>query len=299
MVQSVAGTISRTLDTANGGKGCGEDGTGKGVPIVVTYAPQVPAFVQNNRSEVRLESGHGQLACMLLYGGKPGYELPMIASVSPRGREHGLAAELGDGICAGSVGGDKGHVLAPAYEAHFRYTPLHSARTGCGGLVAVARAPAAAGGVRTSARDAGRLHAGAVPRQARRRCAALQGHRQLDGGALHRLDWQAPAANLALTRTACGSVFPATAPCLALILTPCVADTRQYHALAAPVFKAAMRFAALTDPVRFASPTADARLQDADAFVFYPSGVPRLMGCGLPALPPGESPCPLLLPWCR
>lgn len=127
MVQSVARCISHTLGTANGGKGCGEDGTGRGVPIV-THAPQVLAFAQNSRGELRLESGHGQLSGALSTGGgKPGQGLPMIASVSLRGREHGLAAELGDGISptlrACSGGGDKGHVLAPAYEAHFHYTP--------------------------------------------------------------------------------------------------------------------------------------------------------------------------------
>ncbi len=34
MVQSVAGSIAHTLDTANNGKGSSEDGTGKGVPII-------------------------------------------------------------------------------------------------------------------------------------------------------------------------------------------------------------------------------------------------------------------------
>lgn len=95
VVQSVAGTISHTLDTANGGKGCGEDGTGKGVPIVATYAPQALAFAQNSRGELRLESGHGQLSGALSTGGgKPGQGLPMIASISLRGRDHGLGDSL-------------------------------------------------------------------------------------------------------------------------------------------------------------------------------------------------------------
>lgn len=127
MVQSVAGAISHTLDTANGGKGCGEDGTGKGVPIIATYAPRALAFAQNSRGELRLESGHGQLyGALSTGGGKPGQGLPMIASVALRGRAHGLAAELGNGISptlrACSGGGDKGHVLAPSYDAHFLYT---------------------------------------------------------------------------------------------------------------------------------------------------------------------------------
>src|SRR3546814_9194819 len=54
-------------------------------------------------------------------------------------------------------------------------------------------------------------------------------------------------------------------PCFAPILTPCVADSRQRHALAVSVFKTATRFAASTDPVRFASPTAGARRPGDDA----------------------------------
>lgn len=134
LVQSIAGAISHTLDTANGGKGCGEDGTGKGVPIVATYAPQALAFAQNSRGELRLESGHGQIAGALSTGGgKPGQGLPMIASLSLRGRSHGLVAELGGGISpalrTSGGGADKGHVLAPSYEAHFRYTPSEPGAT--------------------------------------------------------------------------------------------------------------------------------------------------------------------------
>lgn len=133
MVQSVSGAISHTLDTANGGKGYGEDDTGKGVPIIaftaqnygadaaVGLAPTmragkaVPAiaFAQNSRGEVRWESGHGQVSGALSTGGgKPGQGLPMIASVALMGRTHGLAAELGDKAC----------LLAPSYAAHFLCT---------------------------------------------------------------------------------------------------------------------------------------------------------------------------------
>ena len=38
VAQSIAGSISHTLSTANGGKGCSEDGTGKGVPIIAFTA---------------------------------------------------------------------------------------------------------------------------------------------------------------------------------------------------------------------------------------------------------------------
>ncbi len=55
----------------------------------------------------------------------------------------------------------------------------------------------------------------------------------------------------------------------------CVADSRQRHALAVPVFKTATRFAALTDPVRFASPTADARRPGDDALFSTTRGEPH------------------------
>ncbi|TBU88456.1 DNA cytosine methyltransferase [Phytopseudomonas dryadis] len=121
LVQSVAGAISPTLNTANNGKGCSEDGTGRGIPIIaftaqdygadaaVGLAPTlragshqrshanagvVPAiaFAQNSRGELRWESGHGQIAGALSTGGgKPGQGTPMV--------------------------------VLPGFEAHFRYDP--------------------------------------------------------------------------------------------------------------------------------------------------------------------------------
>lgn len=83
------------------------------------------AFAQDNRGEVRFESGHGRVACTVLSNGKPGYGVPMVACVSLRGREQGLAAELGGSVAAtlrtSGGGADKPHVLAPDFEAHFRY----------------------------------------------------------------------------------------------------------------------------------------------------------------------------------
>jgi DNA (cytosine-5)-methyltransferase 1 len=145
IVQSVTGSISHTLNTANNGKGCSEDGTGRGIPIIAfttqdfgadaaeNLAPALRtkvmpaiAFAQNSRGELRWESGHGQIAGALSTGGgKPGQGMPMVLSVALRGREHGLAAELGDGISstlrACSGGSDKGYVLVSSHEAHFRY----------------------------------------------------------------------------------------------------------------------------------------------------------------------------------
>ncbi len=155
LAQSVTGAISHTLGTANGGKGSSEDGTGRGIPIIaftaqgcgadaaLGWAPTlragghrdshanagvVPAiaFAQNSRGELRLESGHGQLAGALSTGGgKPGQGRPMVFGVALRGRTDGLAAEPGDGVSsalrASSGGSDKGHVLAPGCEAHLHY----------------------------------------------------------------------------------------------------------------------------------------------------------------------------------
>ncbi|ASD11628.1 DNA cytosine methyltransferase [Pseudomonas aeruginosa] len=147
LVQSVTGRVTHALNTANNGKGCSEDGTGRGVPIIAFIAQgsgadarverspalrtrMVPAiaFAQNSRGELRLESGHGQITGALSTGGgKPGQGMPMVFSVSLRGRAEGLAAELGDGVSsalrAASGGSDKPHVLLPGYDAHFRYEP--------------------------------------------------------------------------------------------------------------------------------------------------------------------------------
>jgi DNA (cytosine-5)-methyltransferase 1 len=112
MVQSVTGAISHTLGTANGGKGCGEDGTGRGVPIIAM------AFAQNTRGELRLEAGHGQcVGALSTGGGKPGQGCPAIVAVSLRGRAQGLNIEIGGPIspalCAKGGYGTKDLVFAP------------------------------------------------------------------------------------------------------------------------------------------------------------------------------------------
>ncbi len=129
LVQSVAGAISHTLDTANGGKGCGEDGTGKGVPIIAFTAQGcgadalsgrcptlragghrsahanggvVPAivFAQNSRNELRWEGGQGRIAGTLSTGGgKPGQGHPMVLQA---------AAHEDHFVCEPSVDGSWG-----------------------------------------------------------------------------------------------------------------------------------------------------------------------------------------------
>lgn len=139
-VQSIAGPISHALNTANNGKGCSEDGTGRGVPIIAAPASAIltahdaVAFAQNNRGEVRLESGHGQVTGTVMSQGKPGYGMPAIASVAIRGRKHGATAELGEDLSptwrASRGGVDKGHMLLPSYDVHFRYDPAPAREDG-------------------------------------------------------------------------------------------------------------------------------------------------------------------------
>ncbi|MCC4607813.1 DNA cytosine methyltransferase [Xanthomonas campestris pv. zinniae] len=126
LVQSVAGAISHTLDTANGGKGSGEDGTGKGVPIIAftaqgcggdadaersptlragahrtshANAGVVPAiaFAQNWRSELRWESGDGQIAGTLSIGlGRPGQGRTMVLQTAAHEDHYVCALEGGN-----------------------------------------------------------------------------------------------------------------------------------------------------------------------------------------------------------
>ncbi|CAK1314705.1 C-5 cytosine-specific DNA methylase [Burkholderia pseudomallei] len=122
-VQAFTGHVTHTLNTANGGKGCGEDGTGRGVPIIVQTAM---AFAQNSRGELRMENGDGRIAGALSTGGgKPGQGQPAVLSVALRGRDAGATAEIGGetthALRASTGGSDKAHVLLPALTAHLRY----------------------------------------------------------------------------------------------------------------------------------------------------------------------------------
>jgi DNA (cytosine-5)-methyltransferase 1 len=110
-VQSCTGPISHALTTANHGKGCSEDGSGKGVPVI--------AFAQNSRNELRLEAGQGRIVGTLSSsgGGKPGQGRPVVLGVALRGRAGGMTAELGDERASalrasgGSGSGSKNYVV--------------------------------------------------------------------------------------------------------------------------------------------------------------------------------------------
>ncbi|MBK0032658.1 DNA cytosine methyltransferase [Erwinia sp. S43] len=122
--QSVTGQQTHALNTANGGKGSSEDGTGRGVPIVTQLTPwsAMPvAFAQNSRNEVRLEAGDGQIVGALsVGGGKPGQGLPAIAYVPAR---NAASEDQGDektpmlGFTAQGSGADVLENLAPTLRA--------------------------------------------------------------------------------------------------------------------------------------------------------------------------------------
>ncbi len=110
--QSVTGERTHALNTANGGKGSSEDGTGRGVPIVAHSV----AFAQNSRGEVRLEAGHGHIAGTLnTGGGKPGYGMPAIACRGPEQHPFPTIA-----FSAKDYGGDALDNIAPTLRAGVR-----------------------------------------------------------------------------------------------------------------------------------------------------------------------------------
>jgi len=130
LVQSIKGNIAHTLSTANGGKGCSEDGTGKGVPIIATYHTPAYSFAENSRGELRYESGHGQVTGALSAGGgKAGQGQPTIAYPVPQDCNIGLPFALGTEVSPAlrtcSHAGNMGHVLEQTFEAHYRCTPEH------------------------------------------------------------------------------------------------------------------------------------------------------------------------------
>lgn len=107
LVCAVTGDITHALNSANNGKGCSEDGTGRGVPTI--------CFVQNSRSEVRQVGGDGQITGAI--AAAPGVQQQhyVAQSVALRGREGGGTAEISGDVAtalrASSGGGDKPHVL--------------------------------------------------------------------------------------------------------------------------------------------------------------------------------------------
>lgn len=144
IVQSITGDVSHTLTAAHDAT---EDGAGRGVPIVAVNgqlpysawpvrqrSPVAVAFAENSRGELRLEGQDGQrIGALSSGGGKPGQGIPTIASVSLRGRDGGMTAELGHDLSpalrASHGGAGQAHVLLPSLEAHFECISLPEGST--------------------------------------------------------------------------------------------------------------------------------------------------------------------------
>lgn len=150
VAQAITGDVSHTLTASHDAT---EDGNGRGVPIIAVKSQcpyttwPVPqgvlapvAFAENSRGELRLEGKDGQcVGALSTGGGKPGQGVPVIASISGRGHQHGTRHEIGDLAAArlrssreGSCGVGE---LYPSLEAHLECVPtsrshsLHGAYT--------------------------------------------------------------------------------------------------------------------------------------------------------------------------
>jgi DNA (cytosine-5)-methyltransferase 1 len=137
-VQAITGSVSHALNTANGGKGSSEDGTGRGVPIIGTPVRDEGVSHTLTGAHSVTEDGNGRGLPLLagayrLDGGlwrTAPEDLPIssaITSVALRGRQGGVALEAGSDVAgalrASSGGSDKEHVFAPEFEAHFQCVP--------------------------------------------------------------------------------------------------------------------------------------------------------------------------------
>lgn len=105
---SVTGDIAHTLNTANNGKGCSEDGTGRGVPTIAFSSKDYGADASDDMAPTLRAGGHAD--------SHANAGVPPAVTVALRGREGGATAEVGGEVAtalwASSGGGDKPHVLA-------------------------------------------------------------------------------------------------------------------------------------------------------------------------------------------
>lgn len=123
---SVTGDIAHTLNTANNGKGCSEDRTGRGVPTIAT---SVAVFDPNQITSRTNRSVPKPDLCHTLPATANSPVAFSVHTVALRGREGGATAEVGGEVAtalrASSGGGDKPHVLAsvPAIGLQTAVTP--------------------------------------------------------------------------------------------------------------------------------------------------------------------------------
>lgn len=105
---SVTGDIAHTLNTANNGKGCSEDGTGRGVPTIAFSSKDYGADATEDMAPTLRAGGHAD--------SHANAGVPPAVTVALRGREGGGTAEVGGEVAtalrASTGGGDKPHVLA-------------------------------------------------------------------------------------------------------------------------------------------------------------------------------------------
>ena len=104
---SVTGDIAHTLNTANNGKGCSEDGTGRGVPTIAFSSKDYGADATEDMAPTLRAGGHAD--------SHANAGVPPAVTVALRGREGGATAEVGGEVAtalrASRGGGDKPHVL--------------------------------------------------------------------------------------------------------------------------------------------------------------------------------------------
>lgn len=105
---SVTGDIAHTLNTANNGKGCSEDGTGRGVPTIAFSSKDYGADATEDVAPTLRAGGHAD--------SHANAGVPPAVTVALRGREGGATAEVGGEVAAAlrasTGGGDKPHVLS-------------------------------------------------------------------------------------------------------------------------------------------------------------------------------------------
>ena len=119
---SVAGDIAHTLNTANNGKGCSEDGTGRGVPTIAFSSKDYGADATEDMAPTLRAGEHADSHA------NAGV-LPAV-TFALRGRDGGATAELGGEVAAAlqasTGGGDKPPVLA----VHGTQDPITSVEVG-------------------------------------------------------------------------------------------------------------------------------------------------------------------------
>lgn len=140
---STGGDIAHTLNTANNGKGCSEDGTGRGVPTIAFHAnaqaSQLPSEARDTSISDSLTCSQQAAVATIAFSSKDcsadvtedmaptlragshtdshaNSGVPPAVTVALRGRAGGATAEVGGEVAtalrASSGGGDKPHVLA-------------------------------------------------------------------------------------------------------------------------------------------------------------------------------------------